>query len=327
MPGSRSSRTLGELAESTPSEAGLEANILRYLAACIERQRCLPEGGVTITLPTQREERRLGFDAAADLSPGRYAVLQFKRPYEPKGGAASFCIQTDQFSTLLRYPPASAFYVLPAVRTNRDMWGVRAGLLDRACLIDAWDLVVPLLATGRPLPKRGGNPFEEKTRTIHVDGCCPCTASVFVKSDCKGNDAARRWRVYAKPARALCAHPPWAGFVVVGGRPGASAPGAGRGGTAAGGAGGGRVPPGGTAGKIMTAGGAEWSRKEASRLLQQALKGLPPSYPEYSMRGAPAYDDNDLGSWAESILDYAERSGGTGHGRGSRHVLGFGNMP
>ena len=325
----RSSRTLAGLAESTPSEAGLEANILRYLAACIERQRCLPEGWVAITLPTQPEEHKLGFDAAAGLSPGRYAVLQFKRPHKPKGGAASFHIETGQFCTLLRYPPGSAFYVLPAVETNRDMWDVRAGLLDRTCLVDAWDLVVPLLAgraASRQLLKRGGNPFVEKMRTIQVDGCCPCTASVPVKSDSAGSAAARRCRICAKPARALCAHPPWAGFVVAGGGARASVAGAGGGGAAAGGAGGGGEPPGAAAGRIMTAGGVRWSPDKASRLLRQALKDLPPSYREYSMRGAPDDDDNDLGSWVESILHYAKRGSGGG-GRGSRYVLGFGNMP
>ncbi len=340
MAGRRSSRTLAGLAESTPSEAGLEANILRYLAACIERQRCLPERWVTITLPTQPEEHKLGFDAAARLSPGRYAVLQFKRPHKPKGRAASFCIETGQFCTLLRYPPGSAFYVLPAVETNRDMWDVRAGLLDRTCLVDAWDLVVPLLAAGRQWPQRG-NPFGECTRTIHVDGCCPCTASVPVKSDSAGSAAARRWRVYAQPARALCAHPPRAGFVVVGGRSGTGAAGAGRGGTAAGGSDGGSAgtgaagagrggtaaggSDGGSAERIMTAGGVRWSRDEALRLLRRALKDLPPSYRERSMRGAPD-DDNVLGKWAASILDHVKRGRG-GRGRGSRHVLGFGNMP
>ena len=326
MPAGQAAPSPAVLAGSLPSEAGLEVNILRYLAACIEERRRLPEGGVAITLPTQREERRLGFDAATDLSPGRYAVLQFKRPCKPKGGAASFKLQTDQFCTLLRYPPASAFYVLPVVKTNRDMWDVRAGLLDRACLVDAWDLVVPLLVggtgprgggslianihnlkqqiAGGTVPQGDDNPFG-RGRTIRISGCRPCTASALVRTSGAAAGATRRGmhganalpdHVCTKPMRALCTGPPWAGFDVAGG-----------------------------GGRIMTQGGVKWSRDEAARLLGQALNDLrlPPREPD--MRGRPD-DRDDSYMWVEWILDSIERSGHVA-GRGSRHLLKIGDVP
>ena len=305
------------LAGSLPSEAGLEVNILRYLAACIEERRRLPEGGVTITLPTQHEEHSLGFDAATYLSPGRYAVLQSKRPRRPKGGAASFKLQADQFCTLLRYPPASAFYVLPVVETNRDMWDARAGLLDRACLVDARDLIGPFLS-GVPGPQRRGNPFGEGTRTVQVDGYDPCTASVMIEYLDAGtgttrNRNRRRRRICAKSVRALCAPPPWAGSVVAGG--------------------GGEIAAAGAAARrIMTASGRSWSREEASRLLAQDLGGMQlPPLPERGMlRGRPDDGADRAGWWAERIVEYVEHASSgrsRGRGRGSRHLLGFGGAP
>ena len=206
MAGSRSAPTYAELAAAVPSEAGLETNVVRYLANCIERRMRLPEGGVEITVPTQHQEKHLGYDASVGLPPGHYVLLQFKRPYKPSGCAASFRLQTEQLRTLLGNTTESAFYVLPPVETNRDMWGARAGLLDRTCLVDAWDLLEPLCGGGGMWAGSGG---VKKQMTIRIDGCDPCAASVL---------AGPRGRVPvgAQPARTLCGAQK-VGFVVASG--------------------------------------------------------------------------------------------------------------
>ena len=193
MPGSRSAPTHADLAGAVPSEAGLETNVIRYLANCIERRMKLPEGSVEITVPTQHQEKHLGYDASVGLPPGRYVLLQFKRPYKPSGCAAAFHLQAEQFRTLLGNTTESAYYVLPPVETNKEMWGARAGLLDRTCIVDAWDLLEPLFGGGLWTGSGG----VKKQMTIRIDGCDPCAASVL---------AGPRGRVSvgALPARTLC---------------------------------------------------------------------------------------------------------------------------
>ena len=133
------------LAEQVPSEMSLETNMLRYLANCLERRLGLDEGGVTMTSPTQPQEKDVGFDAMAGLAPGRYVLLQFKRPRGPGyGGSVPFSITGAQLCTLLQWPPRSAFYVLPPIDSNAQMWDAKANLLCRAQLVDAWDFIAGL---------------------------------------------------------------------------------------------------------------------------------------------------------------------------------------
>ena len=122
-----------------------------------------------------------------------------------------------------------------------------------------------------------------------------------------------RRRICAKSVRALCAPPPWAGFVVAGGGGESAAAGA-------------------AAGRIMTTSGRDWSREEASRLLAQDLGGMQlPPLPERGMlRGRPDDGADRAGWWAERIVKYVEHAGSgrsRGSGRGSRHLLGFGDAP
>ena len=195
------------------------------------------------------------------------------------------------------------------------MWDARAGLLDLACLVDARDLVRPFLS-GVPGPQRHGNPFGQGTRTVQVDGCDPCTASVMIEDLDASTGTTRsrsRRRICAKSVRALCAPQPWAGLVVAGGGGEIAAAGA-------------------AAGRIMTTSGRSWSREEASRLLAQDLGGmqLPPLPDRGMLRGRPDDGADRAGWWAERIVEYAEHASSgrsRGRGRGSRHLLGFGGAP
>ena len=186
-------KTVKDLKSTVPSEIALETNVLRYLANCVERRRGLAEGAVTLTSPTQHEEKTLGFDAMAGLPNGRYAVLQFKRPTlhvdavsfglplhpsRPGGcswgrahvDAVSFELPLHQFCAMLRYPPRSAFYMLPIARTNKEMWDVRTCLLDSTLAIDAQDLFAPFsLACPAPRPPCRNECSSRCTLSIRVD--------------------------------------------------------------------------------------------------------------------------------------------------------------
>ena len=303
MPSGKVAQAVFELAGKRPSEAGLEVNVLRHLANCLEEKRLPDEGGITITVPTQPEENKLGFDAATDLAPGLYVALQFKRPDPPKGGTTSFHAPTGQLCRLLRYPPKSAFYVLPAVETNTEMWKVRDGLLDRALLVDSWDLL-PLCGGGGlhgPAPK--GNPFGENDLKIQIDGRSPCTALAHTEMHGTGPSG-----VAARPARYLCRgcccscdgcrQRAWAGFVV-------------------------------KDEKIRTREGSGWSRDEfcaeAARRLGLEPAPADPCGPESGTSGGPD-DREDRGALVRRILDYAERGGG-GRGRASWSLARIGDAP
>ena len=167
------------LEDRPPSEMSLEANILRYLANCLERRHGLAEGAVVPVSPTPHEEHALGFDAAVGLPPGRYAVLQFKRPVRWDGsGRACFKIGDEQALRLLQYPRGSAFYVMPPVRTNGDMGRLGRCLLRRARLVDAWDVLPSILQSWRParaaVTSGGGKSAHSASsrdnRVAYVDG-------------------------------------------------------------------------------------------------------------------------------------------------------------
>ena len=159
----------GDLESTMPSEMALETNVLRYLANCLERRHGLAEGAVTLTSPTQPEENALGFDAMAGLPNGCYAALQFKRP-KPQVAAVSFELPLRQFCAMLQYPPRSAFYILPIVCTNKEMWDVRTCLLDSTLAIDAQDLLAPFNQARLAHSASGkGAGSGECTMTIYVD--------------------------------------------------------------------------------------------------------------------------------------------------------------
>ena len=133
-------RTPEALESALPSGTALEASVLRYLASCLGRRHGLAEGAVALASPAQPGKSTLGFDEMAALPDGRYAVLQFQRP-RFHADTAYFELPLPRFCVMLRYPPRSAFYMLPIARTGkgtRDDW---ACLPDSTLVIDAQDLL------------------------------------------------------------------------------------------------------------------------------------------------------------------------------------------
>ena len=139
-------RTIEDLVSTLPSETALETNVLRYLANCLERRYRLAEGTVTLTSPTQREEKGLGFDAMTSLPNGRYALLQFKRP-KFCGSKVYFEIPSYQVSKLMRRELGSSFFVLPVVETNDEMWKAKTDLLNRTLMVDACHFYMPFVTS------------------------------------------------------------------------------------------------------------------------------------------------------------------------------------
>ena len=211
------------LEDRPPSEMSLETNILHYLANCLERRRGLAEGAVVPVSPTQHEEHTLGFDAAVGLPPGRYVVLQFKRPARWAGrGSACFKIGDEQALRLLRYPRGSAFYVLPPVHTNAEIAGFGRCLLRRACMVDAWDILPSILqswrlaraaaASGAVMGARDAS--SRDNRAAYVDGG-DCGA-VHVQAG-RGRRTPYL-RAPSKPASSLCHDTSSVGFDIRNGR-------------------------------------------------------------------------------------------------------------
>ena len=194
----------------------LETNVLRYLANCLERRRGHAEGTVTLTSPTQPEEKWLGFDAMTGLPNGRYVLLQFKRP-EFCGGRMSFRIPSRQVSILMELEAGSSFFVLPVVWTNKEMWDAKTALLDCTFVVDARDLCAPFVISA---PSGSYWPDDDSafSRAVHVDtGDGTCAVTVSQGSGRKGIP------LPARPISRLC-DPRDIGFVVengiVGPRPG-----------------------------------------------------------------------------------------------------------
>ena len=136
------------IADRPASEMSLETNILHHLVNCLERKPCIAPGSITMTSPTQNEEADLGFDAVVGQPDGRYVVLQFKRPNPLRSAMLSFRIPAKQVQALSWWPPRSAFFVLPAVKKNRDMWAAGVSLLDMTRIVDVWDLYAPFKKIG-----------------------------------------------------------------------------------------------------------------------------------------------------------------------------------
>ena len=214
--------TARQAKDKPPSEMSLETNILRYLANCLERRHDLAEGAVVPVSPTQPEEHVLGFDAAVGLPEGRYTLLQFKRPVERAGrGGARFEMDGRQALTLLQYPRGSAFYVLPPVRTNREMAEYGRCLLHRARIVDAWDVFAAVSRSRRAAgaaaaPGGGGHGAGSgRDHVAYVDN--GGRGAVHVRA---GGDEGRPpyFRVHSKPASSLCHGADDVGFDVRNGR-------------------------------------------------------------------------------------------------------------
>lgn len=168
------------IADRPASEMSLETNILHHLAGCLERKYGLAPGDITMTSPTQNEEADLGFDALVGQPDGRYVALQFKRPTPPSSAAPfstwptppspappSFRIPAKQVQALSWWPPSSAFFVLPAIRTNRDLWAAGVSLLGMSRIVDVWDLHAPFREIGLLGPGRSGR-SESAGRSVCV---------------------------------------------------------------------------------------------------------------------------------------------------------------
>lgn len=185
------------IADWTASEMSLEVNILRHLANCLELRGGLAPGSVTMTSPTQNDEDDLGYDAVVGQPNGRYALLQFKRP-DPDTATLSFRIPARQVYTLSWWPPRSAFFVLPAVKKNRDLWAAGPSLLGMSRIVDVWDLYTPFDKIGLLAPRQDGYPGPA-ARTVRVDksgGSAMLNAAEGLK---------RRWRsLQSRPISCLC---------------------------------------------------------------------------------------------------------------------------
>ena len=156
------------IADRPASEMSLETNILHHLANCLERKHGPAPGSITMTSPTQNEEADLGFDAVVGQPDGRYVALQFKRP-DPCSTTPSFSIPAKQVRALSWWPPRSAFFVLPVVRTNRNLWDAGASLLDMSYMVDVWDLYARFDEIGLLGPGRRGH-SASAVRTVRIAG-------------------------------------------------------------------------------------------------------------------------------------------------------------
>ena len=174
-----------------PSGTALETSILLHLAGCLEQRYGPAEGAAALASPAQPGKSTLGLDAMAGLPDGRYAALQFKRP-RFHVDTAYFELPLPQFCAMLRYPPGSAFYMLPIARTGKDMRDAWAPLLDGTLAIDARDLIAPFnhaWLVHRAPGRRGG----------------PGTCALTIYADLKYGTA-----YAAAPSRAVCRLVPYA---------------------------------------------------------------------------------------------------------------------
>lgn len=177
----------------------------------------LDEGGVTMTSPTQPQEKYMGFDAMAGLPSGRYALLQFKRPSVASADSMRFTIGGDQLYALLRYPPRSAFYVLPPIDSEMDMWEAKASLLGRSRLIDAWDFLAALMRH-KPASSclldfaRIGPADWPQTHTVRV-GRHGGATSIYARLP-----RGKYREVCQRPVSCLCCDHDGLGFLVAGGK-------------------------------------------------------------------------------------------------------------
>ena len=144
----------------------LEVNILHHLADCLERKHGVAAGGIKMTSPTQNEEASLAFDAMVEQPDGCYLLLQFKRPSLGRD-MASFKVPAKQVCTLLQWPRGSAFFVLPAAKTNKDVGDAGPSLLAMSRIVDAWDLYAPFDGIGLLDKARGGR-SESAGRAVRV---------------------------------------------------------------------------------------------------------------------------------------------------------------
>lgn len=198
-----------DLGSTLPSEMALETNVLRYLANCLERCCCLAEGTVTLTSPTQREEKGLGFDAMTSLPNGRYVLLQFKRP-EFCGSKVSFEIPSYQVSKLMKRQLGSSFFVLPVVETNDEMWKAKTDLLNRTLMVDAWHFYMPFVTSRSNDFHWFRNP-ETFVRTASVNIDVGAARAIAVS---QGRGRRERKSAPASPISQLCNNADDFGFVL-----------------------------------------------------------------------------------------------------------------
>ncbi len=126
------------------SEKTVEVNVLHDLATCLERRGFR----VTIVAPTQREERRFGFDDIFDdLPSGHIIALQFKRPEVASATHAKFKIDFDQLRVLRHnfVNRDEAFYVFCPYPTIAEFRRMRQDLLNQTTIVDIRTDNIPLI--------------------------------------------------------------------------------------------------------------------------------------------------------------------------------------
>ena len=263
---------------SAPSEMSLEVNVLRYLANCLEDNAGLEEGGVAMASPTQNAEALLGYDSQVELLNGRYVLLQFKRPL-PVDDTLHFKVPSNQVSALLKTCPASSFFVLPAVGTNCEMWGARAGLLGRTLVVDAWDLYMPLAASTTEGRSWVCSP-KTFVRTVRVDTAAAGEGAAVDVSQGRG----REWLLGlpSRPISSMCDSTDGLGFVA-------------RGGTA------------------RARGGRKWGLEEWREAAAERARAHAEAHPDYRDRG----DLHVPASEVPTALEHAREGGHMGSPDGS----------
>ena len=122
------------------SERAVESNVLRRLAHCLEERCGIQRNDILFQLPTQREEKRLGYDA---MVVGVWVALQFKRAECVRSdGVARFSIDLGQAKTLQGLlPRGCAFYALTPIAKLDPFIASLPRILDESYLVDVHDIL------------------------------------------------------------------------------------------------------------------------------------------------------------------------------------------
>lgn len=164
------------------SERAVESNVLRRLAHCLEERCGIQRNDILFQLPTQREEKRLGYDA---MVVGVWVALQFKRAEcVRRNGVARFSIDLGQAKTLQGLlPRGCAFYALTPIAKLDPFIRSLPNILDESYLVDVHDILGGQLGGdpfslwvekgGKAWVCNGGKKRHTGTSLRTSDLCCP----------------------------------------------------------------------------------------------------------------------------------------------------------
>lgn len=173
------------VAEWTDAEDIL-CKMRRHLRKCLEHSD-MTKGSVSFSRPPSLgladSKRGQGVNAAGH---SRCFLLQFKCPSEQmdsSGERPVFSIDARQLRAFKRYPPGSAFYVLPLTADPKRFSRCPSSILDKTCIVDAHDIMPEC-----------DSPAENTHITIRID----TDKSAHVFDDLKCYD------LNTRPLRCLC---------------------------------------------------------------------------------------------------------------------------